>query len=850
MAASRRRRHCFTSQRDEPAGDERWELEDGHEFSRGISMIFANRLHSPPISRPAGTRVGEVGVHIAMPVRGQLGQKSRHEGNLLIRLAAPSMLARCAVQALDRMKWLGMSSRLWAAVAAVALHLMPGALVPAIAQPSLCEAGRQANGWRALPGAPLARQVEQTSNHFGISRTDEFAWLRADGWQEAVRDPKKLPQAIRRHLDAEAKYARRSLATTRSLQAQLAAQMRGRIAPSTSSPPAPDGPWTYFERFTAGREHPVLWRRPRSGGPATRLLDVNRLARRASSFDFAGARHSPDHRLLAYAIDTSGTEDFTIRVRNLATGRDLPDAIAMAEDVPVWAADSRSFFYARRDDGRALTILRHTLGTGADTDAIVYRETDPAFLLTLSRTTSGKFVVITAADARTEEVRVVDTAEPHEAPRLIAERREGERHAVEHAGDRLIIRTSAGATDFRIVEAPITAPQRANWREVVAHLADTTIRDVQVTARHMVRIERRDGRDRIVVRRLANGTEQTISFPDEPYFIALKESLEFDTDTLRFTHETLRHPRRTIDLDMSTGRQRIRKIEAIPSGHDPRRYVTERRHATAHDGERVPISLLYRKGLRRDGRAPLFLHGYGAYGDASDAIFDSNALSLVDRGFVYAIAHVRGGNELGERWRDGGMLAAKSNSFRDFLAVGETLAAEGYTSRGRIVANGRSAGGLLVAASVNMRPDLFMGVIAQAPFVDALNTMLDPSLPLTPNEWNEWGNPIQDRGAFETIQAYSPYDNVRAQAYPAILASISLTDPRVTYWEPAKWVARLRARKTDRNPVLLVIEPQVGHEGPSGRFEKLKDKARDYAFALKLARSVPCAVPRPKLVAR
>lgn len=733
-----------------------------------------------------------------------------------------------------------MRNRLKAALAALMLCPLDSGLA-AMAQQAVCRDGRPVKAWHAPRSAPVAERRARTSIHFGTSRTDEYAWLRADDWQEAVRDPRKLPVPIRRHLDAENRYAHRSLAATLALQARLIAEMRGRIAPSTSTPPLADGPWAYFERYAAGKEHPVLWRRPRGGGPGMRLLDVDRLARGSASFDFAGARHSPDHRILAYAIDDAGSEDFIIRFRDLATGRDLPDQIREAEDVPVWTADSRAVLYARRDDGRALTILRHKLGSGADADAIVYREADPAFLLSLRRTTSGRFIVITAADSRTDEVWVVDAGRPDEVPRLIAERREGERHSVEHAGDRFIIRTSAGARDYRVVEAPISAPQRDNWREMVPHRPDTTVLDMQVTARHMARIERRDGRDRIVVRRLAGGEEQIISFPDEPYAIALRESLEFDTDTLRFTHETLRRPRRTIDYDMATGGQRVRRIEDIPSGHDPRRYVAERRHATAHDGERIPISLVYRKGLRRNGGAPLLLRGYGAYGDATDAAFDSSVLSLVDRGFVYAIAHVRGGNELGERWREGGMLEAKSNSFLDFLAVGEALAAEGYTSRGRIVASGRSAGGLLVAGAVNMRPELFMGVIAQAPFVDALNTMLDPSLPLTPNEWNEWGNPIVSRNAFEAIKAYSPYDNVRAQAYPAILASISLTDSRVTYWEPAKWVARLRAMKTDRNPVLLLIEQKVGHEGPSGRFRRLKERAQHYAFALKLARSVPCA---------
>lgn len=699
-------------------------------------------------------------------------------------------------------------------------------------------ARRTSRGWTALPGAPMADRVTATTSHFGASRTDDYAWLRAANWQQVLDDPGKLPANIRRHLDAENRYARRTLAPTRRVQKKLMAEMRGRIEQSWSSPAMPDGPWEYFERFVKGREHAAYWRRLRGGGRSQLLLDANRLARGKAAFDIAGVRHSPDHRILAYAVDTIGSEDFTIRFRDLATGRDLPDVIESTEGVPVWAADSRTVLYAERRNSRALTIRRHTLGAAVASDAIVYRETDPAFLVSVHKMSSGSHFVITAADSRTQEVRVLAADRPYEEPRLVAERRDGERHWVEHAGDRFIIKTNAGgAFDFRIVEAPVAAPERGNWRELVAHRPGAAIQDTQLTAHHLVRIERQEARDRIVVRRLADGDEHTIAFQEEPFTVALQSGFEFATDTLRYTHETMRRSQRVIDYDMASRKQRVRRVQAVPSGHDPGRYTTLRLFAGAYDGARIPVSVLHRRGLRLDHSAPLLLHGYGAYGDATDANFDSTLLSLVDRGFVVAIAHVRGGNEMGERWREAGMLDAKINSFRDFLSVGEFLAEAGYTSRGRIVASGFSAGGLLVAGAANMRPDLFMGVIALSPFVDALATMLDASLPLTPTEWNEWGNPIESRAAFEAIRAYSPYDNIKAQAYPAVFATGSLTDPRVTYWEPAKWVARLRAMKTDRNPVLLMTETAAGHEGPAGRFQRLEEKARTYAFALELART-------------
>ena len=693
-------------------------------------------------------------------------------------------------------------------------------------------------GWAALPNPPKAVRIESTTRLHGEALIDEYAWLRAPNWEEAISDPDTLPRPIRAYIDAENRYARRSMAPTQRLQAELLAEMRARIEANWSSPPLPDGRWEYFDRHAAGLEHPHFLRRPRGGGREQLLLDANRLSRNAAAFELAGVRHSPDHRHLAYAADTTGNEDFTIRFRDLATGRDLPDVLPGGEDLPVWAADSRTVFYALRHSGKALTIKRHRLGTLPASDAVVYQEEDPAFLLTLGRTTSGRFVVITAADSRTDEIRVVDAERPQDPPRLIIPRQAGERHEIAHHGNRFFIRTNAdGRRDFRIVEAPVAAPEPASWREIVPHREGVSIQAMQVTARHIARLERHDGHPRIVVRRLADGEEHAIAFDaSQPHTLAMVAGHEHNTDVLRFTHETMRRPQRVFDYNMETRARQLRRTQVVPSGHSLGRFETRRILAPAADGEQVPISLLHARGLRLDGRAPLLLHGYGAYGTATDPTFDPNVLSLIERGFVYAIAHVRGGGELGERWREAGMLSAKINSFRDFIAAAEHLARSGYTSRGRIVAMGTSAGGLLVAGAANMRPDLFMGLIAQSPFVDAVNTLIDASLPLTPTEWNEWGNPAASRGAFETIRAYSPYDNVTAQAYPAILVTASLTDPRVTYWEPVKWVARLRAQKRDNNPLLLLTEAAAGHDGPSGRFEKLKSTAQAYAFAIQLAR--------------
>ena len=724
----------------------------------------------------------------------------------------------------------------WAGL--VALCILAAWHAVAAAHGAACIDRRQS--WPALPNAPRAAPSETSTSHFGLELRDEFAWLKADNWPEAIKDPAKLPRPIRAYVDAENRYAERSLAPLKPLRATLLREMRGRMEAAWSSVPVEDGAWVYFERHTAGAEHPTYWRRPRQGGRAQLMLDVSRLAHGTPGFELAGVRHSPDHLTLAFVADATGTEDFTLRFRDFATGRDLPDVISAVEDLPVWFADGRSVLYARRENGRAQTILHHRLGTPVASDTIVYRETDPAFLLSLKQTTSRRYILIIGESSRTNEIRALDALRPDDPAQMLISRREGERHEVEHHGDRFLIRTnSGGARDFRVIEAPTGDPDRARWREIVPHKLGTAIAGIRVTARHLVRHERAGGQSRIVVRRLADGAEHTLDFGREPHALTLATDGEFETGTLRLTRQTMRRPAQVFDYDLEARRFRLRRTQAVPSGHRISRYVTQRIHAVAGDGARIPILLLHARGLERNGCAPLLLHGYGAYGMATDATFDPNVLSLVDRGFVYAIAHVRGGGELDEAWRADGMGERKRNSFHDFIAAAEHLARVGYTARGRIIARGHSAGGLLVAGSANLRPDLFRGVIAESPFVDVVNTLLDKSLPLTPTEWDEWGDPRRSRADLETLLAYSPYDNVVRRSYPSMLVTGSLTDPRVTYWEPAKLVARLRARKQDRNPLLLVMETAAGHDGPTGRFEALSSTARAYAFALRLVARPP-----------
>ncbi len=683
---------------------------------------------------------------------------------------------------------------------------------------------------------PRAARRPSASIHHGVELVDDYAWLRAANWQAVLRDPSLLDPEIRAYLEAENAFTKEKLADTESLQAELFAEMKGRIKEDDAGVPAPDGAFAYYSRYVTGGQHPIFCRKPRDGGDEQILLDGNALAAPHAYFRIASVAHSPDHRLLAYAVDTKGSEFYTVKVIKADTGALVDSRIADSNGDVEWSADSRSVFYTWLDDEhRPRRLLRHEVG--AETaDAIVHEQPDPAYFLGLGTTQDRRYLLLSVHDHETAEVSLIDAADPGAAPRLIAPREPKHDYSVDHHEGRLIILTnSGGAEDYRIVEAPVTSPSREHWREIEPHRPGRLILDVIAYKDFLVRLEREDGLPRIVVRRFADGEEHEISFKEPAYALGLSAGYEYDTATLRFTYSSMTTPAQVFDYDMRTRKRELRKTQEIPSGHDPSHYVTRRIMAPAKDGETVPVSLLFRKDTPLDGSAPLLLYGYGAYGLSIPASFSANALSLVDRGFVYAIAHIRGGKEKGYRWYTDGKLEKKVNSFTDFIAAAEHLAAENYTSRGRIVANGGSAGGMLMGAVANMAPDLFLGIVAVVPFVDVLNTVLDASLPLTPPEWLEWGNPIESGRDYRTIAAYSPYDNVRTQPYPHILALAGLTDPRVTYWEPAKWVAKLRALATGDQLVLLHTNMEAGHAGASGRFEHLKEIALAYAFALKIA---------------
>ena len=681
---------------------------------------------------------------------------------------------------------------------------------------------------------PHADRRPHVTRHHGIELADPYHWLRAHNWQDVMRDPSVLDADIRTYLEAENAWTASQLAGTETLQKTLFTEMKARIKEDDSTVPSPDGRFDYYSSYVKGGQSPLVCRRPRGGGSPSVLLDGNTEAEGKPYWHLGGVTHSPDHALLAYAVDDKGSELHTIRFRDLASGEDLADEIPDTRGGFVFANDGHTLFYVRLDaNHRPLFVYRHLIGTPVEQDVLVYEEKDIGYYVGVSQTQSQKYILIDAHDHQSSEVYLLDADAPTSPLRQIEPRVHGHEYSVEHNACSLIIMTnSGGAEDFRIVEAPVEAPGMANWKEIVPHKPGRLILEVAVLKNFMARLEREDGLPRIVINRLNSADEHAIAFDEEAYSLGMSAGYEFDTTMLRFTYSSMTTSAETFDYDMETRTRTLRKRQEVPSGHDPAQYVTRRLYAPAADGETVPVSILYRRDTPLDGSAPLFLYGYGAYGISIPASFSTTRLSLVDRGFIYAIAHIRGGKDKGYRWYTDGKLEAKVNTFTDFIAAGEHLVAKGYTRRGRIVANGGSAGGMLMGAVANMAPDLFLGLIADVPFVDVLNTMLDKDLPLTPPEWPEWGNPIDSAKDFATIRAYSPYDNVEAKAYPHIFAYGGLTDPRVTYWEPAKWIARLRELNTSDNLVLLKTNMEAGHGGASGRFEQLKEIAVDYAFAL------------------
>jgi oligopeptidase B len=679
------------------------------------------------------------------------------------------------------------------------------------------------------------RPVEDTRH--GITRVDEFAWLRANNWQEVFKDPSTLDPAIRAHLEAENAYQAEMMADTAELRKLLFEEMKGRIKEDDSTVAMKDGPFAYGSSYKKGGEQPRFFRTPREGGTEEIILDGDAEAEGKAYFRIGSSDHSSDHRRLLWSYDDKGSEFYSLRVRDIANGKDLADDVPDTSGSGVWNASNDGFLYTRVDENhRPSKLFFHALGTDVSQDRLVYEESDPGFFMNVDGSRSNEWIFVSINDHETSEFRLLRTNDPTAAPKLVAGRETGLQYDLEEGGDVFFILTNAdGAKDFKVMTAPVSDPTRPNWKELVPHEPGRLILSLLAFKDFLVRLERKDGLPRIVVRDRASGDEHSISFDEEAFSLSLLGAYEYDTDIMRFSYSSMTTPAQVFDYDMRTRERVLLKTQEVPSGHDTDHYVTRRLMAPSHDGELVPVSLIYHRDTPLDGSAPALLYGYGSYGITVPAGFNTNILSLADRGFVYAIAHVRGGKDKGFSWYEDGKRDKKTNTFLDFVAVAGHLVSHGYTSHDRIVAQGGSAGGMLMGAVANLAPEAFGGLIAEVPFVDVLTTMLDDTLPLTPPEWPEWGNPIASEKDYKTIAGYSPYDNVGALDYPPILAVAGLTDPRVTYWEPAKWAARLRARSASKSPFLFKIHMDSGHAGASGRFSRLEEIAYVYAFALKVA---------------
>ena len=682
---------------------------------------------------------------------------------------------------------------------------------------------------------PVAETRPVSITTHGIERIDNYAWLRAENWQEVMRDPDRLAADIRAYLEAENTYQAALMADTTDLQETLYEEMKGRIKQDDSSVPMKDGPWAYGISYVEGGEQPRLFRIPSEGGDQQIMLDGDREAKDSAYFKMGGSGHSPDHSTLFWSFDGKGSEYFSARFRDLQTGTELDDRLEDTGGGGSWSTDGSHFIYGLLDKNhRPSKIFAHRMGTDQKDDRLIFEEKDPGFFMGVGKTQSETLMVIDIHDHQTSEAWLLPANDPLATPKLVAQRETGIEYSIDEANGTLYILTNRDSCkDFKIVSAPIDQPETEHWVDLVPHKPGRMIISHCAFKDFLVWMEREDGLPRIIIHRFSDGQQHAIAFDEEAYSLGLIGAYEFDTDTIRFSYSSMTTPSQTFDYNMNTRERVLLKTQEVPSGHAPQSYVTKRIQAPTEDGQTVPISLLYHKNTPLDGSAPCLLYGYGSYGMTIPAGFNTNCLSLVDRGFIYAIAHIRGGKDKGFAWYEDGKRQRKKNTFKDFIAAGHHLVTQGYTSNGQIVGQGGSAGGMLMGAVANMAPELFAGIIAEVPFVDVLNTMLDDTLPLTPPEWPEWGNPITSEEDYAYIASYSPYENSMIQSYPPIFAIAGLTDPRVTYWEPAKWIARLRELNQADSIFMLKTNMEAGHGGASGRFRRLEEIATNYAFALK-----------------
>lgn len=680
----------------------------------------------------------------------------------------------------------------------------------------------------ATATAPMAAEKPYLVKSPHGDRNDPYYWL---------RDDKRAAPEVLAYLNAENQYYQQYAEKYPQLTKSLTDEIIGRIKQDDSSVPAVKGDYSYYTRYESGKQYPIYARKAKQGGAEQIMLDVNSMAAGKDFYQIGNYAVSPDQQLLAYVEDLNGRRSYTVKIRDLRTGKDLPDQITGAEASLAWSADSKQLFYVEKDPQTLLgnKIKRHTLGQAASTDQLLYQEKDNSFYIGVANSSDDKYVVISTSSTVSSEMLVLRSDDKSGQFKSLAPRQRDFQYEADHLGDRWIIKTDWDAPNYRLMAVKDTdIGDRKRWTELLAHDANVFIDSFQLFADYLVLNERSDALDRVRLLPWADLSKAQYLASDEPAYVSRTDNNpEQNTDWLRYSYTSLTTPASIFELNMKTGEKRLLKQQEVLGGFDKNNYQTERVWATAKDGSKIPVSLLYKKGLKKDGTAPLYQYSYGSYGISSSPSFRSTVLSLVDRGFVYAIAHIRGGQEMGRQWYEDGKLLKKINTFTDFIAVTDYLVAEKYAAKDKVFAMGGSAGGLLMGAIANMAPEKYRGLMAHVPFVDVVTTMLDESIPLTTNEFDEWGNPKQ-KAYYDYMLSYSPYDQVKKQAYPAILVTTGLHDSQVQYFEPAKWVAKLRTHKTDQHPLLFRTNMEAGHGGKSGRFSRLIEVAEEYAFVLSL----------------
>ena len=682
---------------------------------------------------------------------------------------------------------------------------------------------------KALANPPIADRIESICSAHGEEWVDHYAWLRADNLDEVIKDPSKLPAPIADYLNAENEYFDKSFAEIKPLHEEIVAEMFARMPLTTDSIPETDGPYKYQQRMAKDAEHAVLVRTDLNGESEEVIFDINVEAGDYEYFDVDELDWSPDHSKLLWSCDTSGAEYYTLYIRDITTGKDRDYVIENVGGV-LWG-DDQTVFYTRSDSNRRhLQIYKHVLDSNPQDDVLVFSETDKLFGCNLWKSRSRQYIYIQTATFDEDEWWYIPVNDLNVSPVLIQERRDGIEYYVDHQGDRFIIRTNDAAIDWKLVETPINTPSKEHWKDLVPHQAGRVISGYMVLEDWIVWLETVNALPQIAYMD-KGGNIKRVEFEEEAYSLSLR-GREYKKPLMLLGYTSLTTPTENYEYNLETAERTLVKKQVISGGHDAEDYITRRFDVESHDGAQVPVTLLYRRDLPLNGTAPVFLTGYGNYGSSSPPFFASSRFSLVDRGFIYAIAHVRGGGERGDAWHNDAKLERKVNSFHDFNAVADALVTQKFCAPGKIVSMGGSAGGLLVTASMIMRPDLFAGVIAEVPDVDVLTIMLDETLPGIPEHFSVWGNPAESKSIFEAIRGYSPYENTQAVDYPALYVTAGISDPRVVYWQPAKWVAKLRALKTDDNVVLLKTDMNSGHFGGSGLKAQIHDNAERHAFAI------------------